>query len=144
MECAFSLKTAQLKARPWDIEPRFSTDTPGYSSYGMSMPVVCYRAMRRSFVFGLLLFVAAASAILCRETKRNFPRPTGYIDDFANVVDAGTKERLTALCTELDQKTNGRLQLSPYKRSEGLQSKTMPCGFSMNGELGTKKIIEAS
>ncbi len=109
MECAFSLKTAQLKARPWDIEPRFSTDTPGYSSYGMSMPVVCYRAMRRSFVFGLLLFVAAASAILCGETKRNFPRPTGYIDDFANVVDAGTKERLTALCTELDQKTNAQI-----------------------------------
>jgi uncharacterized protein len=57
----------------------------------------------------LLLYVATATSVLSGTTKPEFPKPTGYVDDFANVVDANTKNELATLCTELDQKTNAQI-----------------------------------
>jgi uncharacterized protein len=57
----------------------------------------------------VLLYLAAATSMLTGGTKREFPKPTGYVDDFANVVDASTKNELATLCTEVDQKTNAQI-----------------------------------
>ncbi|HET7790540.1 MAG TPA: TPM domain-containing protein [Gemmatimonadales bacterium] len=35
------------------------------------------------------------------------PAPTGFVNDFAGVLDGGTRQRLEALCTEVRQKTGG-------------------------------------
>jgi len=68
-------------------------------------------AMRR-WPAALVLFIAAAIAIPADAgTSRHFPRPTGYVNDFATVIDANTKEQLEALCTELDQKTNAQIAI---------------------------------
>jgi uncharacterized protein len=75
--------------------------------------------MYRRFVFLTVLFVAAVSISLNGGPKLNVPRPTGYVDDFANVVDSATKARLTALCTELDRKTNTQIAVVTIRTLSG-------------------------
>ena len=70
--------------------------------------MVCYRAMRRCSVL-VLVFLAAGTTILGGQTKREFPKPTGYVNDFANVVDVPTKNQLVAICAEVDKKTNAQI-----------------------------------
>lgn len=57
----------------------------------------------------VLGFLAAGTSILGGGTKREFPKPTGYVNDFANVVDVPTKNRLAAICAEVDKKTNAQI-----------------------------------
>ena len=54
-------------------------------------------------LFSLLVPATMASA------PQDFPSPRGYVNDFSRVIDAGTTERLTALCQELEQKTGAEL-----------------------------------
>jgi uncharacterized protein len=70
--------------------------------------MVSYRAMLKRSVL-VLLYLAIATSILGGGTKREFPKPTGYVDDFANVLDANTRNELATLCSELDQKTNAQI-----------------------------------
>jgi len=64
--------------------------------------------MRRSSV-PLLLLIGTAVSLLNSGTKRDFPRPIGYVNDFANVVDVPTKHRLAQLCAEVEKKTNAQI-----------------------------------
>jgi uncharacterized protein len=41
--------------------------------------------------------------------------PTGYVSDLAGVIPQSTKQRLDALCTELDQKTGAQLAIVTVK-----------------------------
>lgn len=42
---------------------------------------------------------------------QEFPQPVGHVNDFAGVIPAGTAAQLTALCTELEQKTGAELAI---------------------------------
>jgi uncharacterized protein len=57
----------------------------------------------------LVLFITATSILVGGGTKRNYPRPTGYVNDFATVIDPNTKDQLAALCTELERKTSAQI-----------------------------------
>jgi len=50
---------------------------------------------------------AVPSAFVCGESDHR--QPKGCVNDFANVIDVNTRDRLTALCTELDQKTHAQI-----------------------------------
>jgi uncharacterized protein len=50
----------------------------------------------------MTLALRAALALLLQV---QIPAPTGYVNDFAGVIDAGAAARMTALITELHQKT---------------------------------------
>jgi uncharacterized protein len=39
----------------------------------------------------------------------DFPKPQGFVSDFAKVIDADTQKRLTALCSQLDAKTHAQI-----------------------------------
>jgi TonB family protein len=52
-------------------------------------------------------------------TKREFPQPTGYVDDFANVLNTEAKKQLAALCAELEQKTNAQIAVVTVQTLEG-------------------------
>ena len=45
--------------------------------------------------------------------------PTGYVDDFANVLDAATKQQLTALCAEVDQKAGAQIAVVTVSSLKG-------------------------
>jgi uncharacterized protein len=40
---------------------------------------------------------------------QQFPKPVGYVNDFANVVPAEIEQQITAICQELEQKTQAEI-----------------------------------
>ncbi len=58
------------------------------------------------FLAFLLLFCIALPAL----AQTPIPaKPTGYVNDFANVLSANARAQLTALCTEIDQKAKAQI-----------------------------------
>jgi uncharacterized protein len=53
-----------------------------------------------------LCLVVAASA---HAEKLDQLKPTGYVDDFAGVIDSTTRSELDELCAEVDQKTHAQI-----------------------------------
>src|SRR5260221_2184652 len=68
-----------------------------------------------SFFFLLLIFGAdSAPAELVKDLK-----PQGYVNDFAGVLDAPAKEKLSALCAELDQKAGAQIAVVTVSSLQG-------------------------
>jgi uncharacterized protein len=55
---------------------------------------------------------------------QNAPRPVGWVNDFAKVIDQGTADKLGSLITELEQKTTAEIavvtvdSIAPYDEKE--------------------------
>jgi uncharacterized protein len=66
------------------------------------------------FVFVALVYVSNSCSSRSQtqspqpkaETKSLFPRPTGFVNDYANVFDANSKQRLESLLARLREKAN--------------------------------------
>src|ERR1019366_10132327 len=67
-----------------------------------------------SLVFVLIL----SAACLPAEQVKNL-KPQGYVNDFAGVLSAGAKEKLTALCAEVDQKAKAQIAVVTVSSLEG-------------------------
>jgi uncharacterized protein len=63
------------------------------------------------FTFAILLFAAAAA--FCDDIDKI--SPTGYVTDLAGVIPQDTKQRLEALCAELEQKTGAQMAIVTVK-----------------------------
>jgi uncharacterized protein len=66
-----------------------------------------------ALIFGVALGPSA------RAQKIKDLKPQGYIDDFANVLSSETKQKLTALCTEVDQKAEAQIAVVTVKSLNG-------------------------
>ena len=66
------------------------------------------------FFLALILLAPGAST----EQVKNL-KPQGYVNDFAGVLSAQAKEKLTALCTEVDQKTKAQIAVVTVSSLEG-------------------------
>ncbi len=85
------------------------------------------RADSRSVRFGstlggcglacVLLFLAAA--VPFGAEKLQDLKPQGYVNDFAGVISADTRSRLTALCTEVDQKAQAQIAVVTVHNLDG-------------------------
>ncbi|MGB9512367.1 MAG: TPM domain-containing protein, partial [Candidatus Acidiferrum sp.] len=62
--------------------------------------------------------VLAVSGIVRADNFKNF-KPTGYVTDRAEVINAQTKTQLEALCTELEQKTGAQMAIVTVKSLDG-------------------------
>src|SRR5450755_4035636 len=61
------------------------------------------------------LFLATISA-----AQNSLPaKPDGYVNDFANVLTAGGRAQLTALCTEVDQKAHAQIAVVTVTSLDG-------------------------
>ena len=72
----------------------------------------------RAMFFALILVVFlpfTASA----QTVQIPDKPTGYVNDFANVLSAEGKAQLTALCTEVDQKAKAQIAVVTVPTTNG-------------------------
>jgi len=74
--------------------------------------------LRRSqlLVYALLTLVAIAAAFADDISKIV---PKGYVSDLAGVIPADTRQRLEALCTELEQKTGAQLAIVTVRSLDG-------------------------
>ena len=82
----------------------------------MSLPFRLAKFIARSL---LLLFVIALAAphAHCEQVKNL--KPQGYVSDFAGVLSAPVRERLSALCAEVDQKTKAQIAVVTVSSLEG-------------------------
>jgi uncharacterized protein len=80
----------------------------------MSSPLPFSKIVLRPLLFILLLCVPTAQAEQIKNLK-----PQGYVDDFAGVLSSQAKDKLTALCTEVDQKTKAQIAIVTISSLEG-------------------------
>ena len=75
------------------------------------------RPLRAVAIAALILGVALSPFV--RAQKLKDLRPQGYVDDFANVISSEMKQKLTALCTEVDQKAQAQIAVVTVKSLNG-------------------------
>jgi uncharacterized protein len=80
----------------------------------MSSPFRLAKCIARPLFFLLFLCVPAARAELVKNLK-----PQGYVNDFAGVLSAQAKDKLTALCAEVDQKAKAQIAVVTVSSLEG-------------------------
>src|SRR3546814_14913002 len=51
------------------------------------------------------------SSVVCTSYLRDWPRPTGHLNDTANVVDAAYRDSIEALAVEVREKTGSQIAL---------------------------------
>jgi uncharacterized protein len=59
----------------------------------------------------LLLSIAAFLSPTVVLAELDFPKPKGWVNDFANAIDADKQKRLGALCSEVDEKTHAQIAI---------------------------------
>jgi uncharacterized protein len=74
-------------------------------------------ALKSFTLFSLLLSLVCARAAFAEDIKKI--HPTGYVTDLAGAIQADTKARLEALCTELEQKTGAQMAIVTVHSLEG-------------------------
>ena len=70
----------------------------------------------------LLLSPGCAGAYAGAETVASLPAPTGYVSDFAGVLQPGTRQQLEALCTQVDQKAKAQIAVVTIDKIDSDQS----------------------
>jgi uncharacterized protein len=67
----------------------------------------------------LLLCIAAFVSPMAAVAQLEFPKPTGWVNDFARVIDTDTQKRLATLCSEVDQKTHAQIAVVTVESAGG-------------------------
>ncbi|HEV8128480.1 MAG TPA: TPM domain-containing protein [Candidatus Eisenbacteria bacterium] len=68
------------------------------------------RAAPQLAVFGSALLLAAISVLVpCTASARDWPVPTGYVNDYAKIIDAASADSIETLAKELQEKTGAEL-----------------------------------
>ena len=70
----------------------------------------------------VLLSLVSAGGHARAETVASLPAPTGYVNDFAGVLQPDTKQRLEDLCTQLDQKAKAQIAVVTINKIDSDQS----------------------
>ena len=68
-------------------------------------------------LLGILCLTPAAPAEKIKDLN-----PQGYVNDFAGVLDAQTTAQITAIGTEVDEKTHAQISIVTIKTLEGLET----------------------
>ncbi len=67
----------------------------------------------------LFVFFLVFSALAARAEKIEQLAPQGYVNDFAGVIDAGSRQKITDLCQDLDRKANAQIAVVTIHSLEG-------------------------
>src|SRR5277367_4965164 len=90
-----------------------------------------------------LLLLLVSFGILCspgwRAEDLNKIAPTGYVIDLAGVLDPNAKSTLTALCTELQQKTGAQIAIVTVHSLEGRSVEDYAADLYKHLGVGGKK-----
>src|SRR5450631_4311177 len=102
----------------------------------MSFPFRLAKSIARSLLF---LFVLALSAAQVDSEQIKNLKPQGYVNDFAGVLSAPAKEKLTALCAEVDQKTKAQIAVVTVSSLEGETVDQFSIDLAMQWGVGPKQ-----
>jgi len=108
--------------------------TPGPSQGHASASV------KRSSLRLFVLLFAAALVVSIASGQANFPaKPLGYVSDFANALSATARAQLTALCTEVDQKTHAQIAVVTVTSLNGLEPEDYALQLATKWGIGPKQ-----
>lgn len=95
------------------------------------------RAFRTASLVLFSYFVAAGAA---RAQKGpDVLRPSGYVNDFANVLSQNARFQLTALCTEVDQKASAQISVVTIKSLDGQPIEQFSVDLATRWGIGPKQ-----
>jgi uncharacterized protein len=101
----------------------------------MSSPFQLAKSVARSLLFLLVFCVPAARA----EQVKNL-KPQGYVSDFAGVLSAQAKEKLAALCAEVQQKTKAQIAVVTVSSLEGEPIEQFSIDLATAWGIGPKQL----
>lgn len=93
------------------------------SDYGSRRAELCQTPLVAALLRAALALAVLLSAVYARDLaaaeKVEQLSPQGYVNDFAGVMDAESRQKITALCQELDQKADAQLAVVTIHTLEG-------------------------
>lgn len=89
------------------------------------------------WVFLLLVLLGPALNASAEQVKNL--KPQGYVNDFAGVLSAQAKEKLTALCGEVDQKTRAQIAVVTVSSLEGEPIEQFSIDLATQWGIGPKQ-----
>jgi uncharacterized protein len=97
-------------------------------------------SVKRSSLRLFVLLFAAALVVSIASGQANFPaKPLGYVSDFANALSATARAQLTALCTEVDQKTHAQIAVVTVTSLNGLEPEDYALQLATKWGIGPKQ-----
>jgi uncharacterized protein len=93
-----------------------------------------------SVLGGLVLLLVCFSFAGAGGAQPTFPaKPLGYVSDFANALSPATRAQLTALCTEVDQKTHAQIAVVTVQSLNGLEPEDYALQLATKWGVGPKQ-----
>jgi uncharacterized protein len=83
---------------------------------GFRVLEVRHMLVRRALLAGLLILLLFATTTA--EKQLEFPKPQGWVNDFAGVVRPDVKQRLAELCSEVDLKAHAQIAIVTIESTE--------------------------
>lgn len=84
-----------------------------------------------------ILFAILFSSVVSAQKLKDL-KPQGYVNDFANVLSAGAKQKLTALCTEVDSKAGAQIAVVTVSSLEGQEIEDYSVALATQWGVGPK------
>jgi uncharacterized protein len=98
----------------------------------------------RSYTSSAARYLVILSAILFSFPTGTFAqklkdlKPQGYVNDFANVLSASAKQKLTALCSEVDSKAGAQIAVVTVSSLEGQEIEDYSIALATQWGIGPK------
>jgi uncharacterized protein len=97
-------------------------------------------APNQAFARAVLLILLCAMLTCIAAAQTSFPaKPAGYVDDFANALSPAARAQLTALCTEVDQKTHAQIAVVTVTSLNGLEPEDYALQLATKWGVGPKQ-----
>ncbi len=94
--------------------------------------------MRRDFSRLLVTVLVMSAVTTVGYAEANLPRPTRYVQDYANVIDASTERSLNGILQELEQKTGAQYIVLTVQTTEGVPIEQFALEYAEKWKLGQK------
>lgn len=85
----------------------------------------------------LLLAVLGLTCFAQAEQVKQL-KPTGYVDDFASVLDAGSAQRITQICSQVDKKAQAQIAVVTVHSLDGSDIESFAADLYKQWGLGAK------
>jgi len=100
----------------------------------MPTPKISASAFARCVFFLLLALIPTG---ISAQNPKSL-KPQGYVNDFANVLSSGAKQKLAALCTEVNSKTDAQIAVVTVSSLNGEDVEQYSLDLAMQWGVGPK------
>jgi uncharacterized protein len=102
------------------------------------IPANRIRSIRAAVLY--LILIAAAPFASHAQSPQLPDKPLGYVSDFANVLSPDAKAKLTALCTEVDQKAKAQVAVVTVPTIDGQSAFDYSYALATKWGVGPKQV----